>query len=137
VGVRRFQDLVAWRLSHALKCEVLAFTATGPASRDFKFCDQIRDASASAPRNIAEGFGRFRPADFVRYLDYARGSLMETENHLIDAKDRGYLDEDLSSRLISLTRCALKATTNLLRSKQRQLSKQNQARTSFPRTLQR
>ncbi len=123
MGVRHFQDLVAWRLSQALKREVYAFIATGPASRDFKYCDQIRDASASAPRNIAEGFGRFRPADFARYLEYARGSLMETENHLLDARDRGYLEDGLHSRLQNLTRCALTATTNLLRSQQRRIVK--------------
>jgi len=82
MGIRDFRDLVAWQLSYELKCEVFAFTASGPASKDFKYRDQIRDASASAPRNIAEGFGRFRPREFARYLEYARASLMETQNHL-------------------------------------------------------
>ena len=57
--VRDFRDLVCWQLSYELRREVFAFTATGPAARDFKFRDQIRDSSASAPRNIAEGFGRY------------------------------------------------------------------------------
>jgi hypothetical protein len=60
VGVRDFRDLVAWQLSHELKCEVLAFTDTGPAARDFRYRDDIRSSSASAPSNISEGFGRFR-----------------------------------------------------------------------------
>jgi four helix bundle protein len=84
---------VAWQLSYQLKCEVFAFTETGAAWKDFKFRDQIRDASASAPRNIAEGFGRFRPRDFALFLEFARASLMETQNHLIDARDREFLDE--------------------------------------------
>ena len=102
---------------------MFAFTANGPASKDFKYRDQIRDSSASAPRNIAEGFGRFRPAEFARFLECARGSLVETQNHLIDGRDRGYLGEALYSRLFNLARSALKATTNLLLSKQRQAAR--------------
>jgi four helix bundle protein len=114
---RHFQDLLAWQLSYELKCEVVAFTATGSASKDFRYRDQIRASSASAPSNISEGFGRFRPGDF---LEFARGSLMETQNHLIDGRDRGYLDVALYSRLLHLCRAAIKTTTALLREKQRQ-----------------
>jgi len=122
MGAHDFRDLVAWQLSYELKCEVFAFTKTGPAARDFDYCDQVRDSSASAPRNIAEGFGRFRPREFARFLEFARASLAETQNHLIDGRDRGYLDDARYSRLMSLTRSALKVTTNLLLSKQRQAS---------------
>ena len=47
---------------------------------------------------------------------------METQNHLIDARDRGFLDEATYLRLMNLSRVALKTTTGLLRSKQRQAS---------------
>ena len=72
MGVRRFEDLVAWQLAHQLSLEVFAATETGPASRDFKFRDQVRDSAASAGRNIAEGFGRFSPGDFARFLKAER-----------------------------------------------------------------
>jgi len=121
VAVRDFRDLACWQLAYALKSEVFAFTATLPASRDFKFCDQIRDASASAPRNIAEGFGRFAPRDFARFLSYARASLVETQNHLIDARDRGYIDDVLFSRLFNLAAAARQTTTRLIMSKKDQL----------------
>src|SRR5436190_21607803 len=114
-----FGGLVCWRLSYQLKCEVLEFTATGPAARDFKYRDQIQDSSASAPRNIAEGFGRFRPRDSARFYEIARASLMETKNHLIDGRDRGYINDNLYFRLSNLTRAASKSTTNLMLSKQR------------------
>jgi len=122
MAARHFQELLAWQLSYELKCEVMAFTATGPASKDFKYRDQIRASSASGPSNIAEGFGRFRPRDFARFLEIARASLVETENHLIDGRDRGYLDAALYSRLLNLCRAATKTTTALLRQKQRQAS---------------
>jgi len=120
MAVRDFQDLLAWQLSYELKCEVFAFTATGPASKDFKYRDQILASSASAPSNIAEGFGRIHPRDAARFYEFARGSLMETRNHLIDGRDRGYLETELCSRLSNLARAALKTTTALWRSKRRQ-----------------
>jgi four helix bundle protein len=101
MSVRDFRELVCWQLSYELKCEVVAFTSTGPASKDFKYRDQIRDSSSSAPSNIAEGFGRFRPGDFARFLEIARASLDETRNHLIDGRDREYLANPLYSRRIS------------------------------------
>jgi four helix bundle protein len=118
--VRDFRDLLAWPLSYELKCEVVAFTATGPAAKDFKYCDQIRGSSASAPANIAEGFGRIRALDSARFYEFARGSLMETLNHLIDGHDRGYLETALYSRLSNLTGAALRTVTALWRSKQQQ-----------------
>jgi len=120
MAARDFQDLLCWQLSYELKCEVFAFTAKSPASRDFKYRDQIRDSAAAAPRDISEGFGRFRPREFARFLEYARASLMETLTSLIDGRDRGYMTPDLSARLLNLGRAALRVTTRLMRSKQRQ-----------------
>jgi len=99
--VRDFRDLVAWQLAETLKCEVFAFTESGPVARDFRFRNDIRASSASAPANIAEGFGRFRPLQFAHFLGIAKASLAETQNHLIDARERRYIDGALFSRLLS------------------------------------
>jgi hypothetical protein len=45
----------AWEFE--FRREVIAFTSKKPASRDFKFCNQIGDAISSACRNTSEGFG--------------------------------------------------------------------------------
>src|ERR1700730_11758155 len=113
MSVHDFRDLVAWQLSYQLKCEVFEFTAIGPAAKDFKYRDQIRDSSASTPRNIAEGFGRYHPGEFARFCAYALGSLEETKNSLIDGRDRVYLDDILFSRLWNLSKAAERATKNL------------------------
>jgi four helix bundle protein len=39
--------------------------------------DQLDRASTSIPLNIAEGSGKFTPADKARYYDSARGSALE------------------------------------------------------------
>ncbi len=128
--VRSFQDLLAWQLSYELKCEVFAFTATGPASKDFVFRDQIRASSASAAGNICEGFGRSRPLDAARFYEIARASLMETQNHLIDGRDRGYLSLSLYSRLFNLSNGALRTTTALWRAKRRQAAELTASRSN-------
>jgi len=114
VPVRDFEDLLCWRLSRELAAEVFTETAHGPASRDFRFRDQIRDAAASAPRNIAEGFGRFSPGDFAMFLRYAVASLAETRNHLLDGQERGYFTPVLASRLRNLAFAAERATKHLM-----------------------
>jgi four helix bundle protein len=77
--IRDFRDLQCWQLSYELAFEVIAFTDSGQAAKDFKYRDQIRDSSASAPRNIAEGFGRFAPKESAQYLRWARASIVETQ----------------------------------------------------------
>jgi four helix bundle protein len=126
--VRDFRELVCWQLAHQLKCEIFELTATGKAATDFDFRNQIRDSSASATRNISEGFGRFRPGDFARYLEIARASLFETRNNLIDGHDRGYWPWKTCERLSNLANAAERLTTRLM------LQKQRQARTEPKRT---
>jgi four helix bundle protein len=55
---------------------------------------QINDSSESVMSNIAEGFGRGTQEEFITFLGYALGSLMETQSHLCAAYDRKYLAKD-------------------------------------------
>ena len=91
MSAQRHEDLDAWQLANQFKEEVYALIKDGPASRDFEFRDQIRDSAASATKNIAEGFGRFRPKVFAQFMEIAVGSLTETRDSLKDGVDRGYL----------------------------------------------
>jgi len=112
---RHYRELECWQLSNELKRRIYAFLATEPAAHDFDFCKQIRGSARGATRTIAEGFGRFRPADFARYLEFARGSLMETQNHLDDALDSGYMSESTHKELFALANRAIGATSGLHR----------------------
>lgn len=87
---KRYQELEAWQVANELKLEVYAITATGPVTRDFKFCSQLRESAASAPRNISEGFGRYRPKPFAVFMEIAIATTMETQNNLQDGIDRGH-----------------------------------------------
>ena len=76
---------------------------------------QIRRAAASAPANIAEGFGRFQHADFVRFLRIAVASLDEVENHLRDGVDRGHFVNAEIEVALGTKRHAAAATIALMR----------------------
>src|SRR5215467_6368391 len=112
-GARHFRELVCWQLSNQLKLEMYRFADLEHVKSDFRFCSQIRDAAASAPRNIAEGFSRRSHADFARFLDVARGSLAECQNHLQDAVDRRYLDASEFEKLNTLSERAVGAVARL------------------------
>ena len=102
MGAKRYEDLVVYQLANELHRAVCEITASGAVARDFRFRDQLRDASASAPRNIAEGFARYRPKEFARFLQIARGSLAETDWHLQDGLARGYFSADIVQKLRGL-----------------------------------
>ncbi len=114
-GARSFEELDAWRLSVELRDRVLRVSACEAVWRDRAFRAQISDAAASAPRNLAEGFGAFKPREFARFTRIARRSLMETRSHLLDAQTRRYLEAGVSEELLALCNRALGATTGLLR----------------------
>ena len=57
---------------------------------------------------------RFRPGEFARFLNFARGSLTETHNSLRDGRDRGYFAPADCDRLSRLAGRAAKATTRLM-----------------------
>ncbi len=108
-----FTEIVAWQLSNELKRFILTVSARPRVARDRKFCDQVVDAAASAPRNIAEGFGRFDGREFAQYLKIARGSLFEKRNHILDAFDRGYITDAERDAATALSRRAIAAVTKL------------------------
>ena len=76
---------MCWQLACELKVALYRFVESPQIRRDFRFYSQVRDAAASAPRNIAEEFSRRTHADFAHFLDMARASLGECQNHLHDA----------------------------------------------------
>ena len=126
-GVKRFQDLVAWKLCAELADVIVEITESGPAAKDFGFRSQIRAAANSAPPIIAEGFGRFTGPEFVRYLRMARGELAEVQSHLMVGARRNYFSPADLQRAQTLADRAMGTTTNLLKSKLRRVGKEQKA----------
>ncbi len=128
LGMRRYQDFTTWQLARDLSRRVFDMTSTGPASRDFKFRDNMRDAADSAQRNFSEGFGRFSPGDFAHFLDHSPASLLEVQNAVGEGLARKYFREEEcleANALVSRTLKALSGLQQYLRSDE---AKQNAKR---------
>src|SRR5215213_2152883 len=92
-SVTRFEDLDAWKLSSELESLVYVLCGQGTLRADSQLTSQIRRSAGSAPALIAEGWGRFSPADFANFLRMAKGSLNETKNHLRSARRKGLITQ--------------------------------------------
>jgi four helix bundle protein len=66
-----------------------------PSEKKFRLADQLIRCSRSIGNNIAEGHGRFHYQDNIRFCIIARGSLSETLDHIIIAKDENIISEDV------------------------------------------
>ena len=110
---KRYEELETWQLANELKLEVYALIKSGPASKDFKFCQQIRESASSNSKNIAEGFGRFRPGPFAQFVEFAIASAMETKESLQDGIDRGYFVPERVARAQALAVRSIQCSTKL------------------------
>jgi four helix bundle protein len=114
-GFRDFREIVAWQLARQIKVRVDAFLCRPAFQRKFKFCDQLSDAARSGPRNIAEGFARFKHKEFAQFVRIAKGSEAEVLNHLIDAHDQNLITKEEFQFTEHLIMRALKAANGLIR----------------------
>ena len=57
--------------------------------------DQVIHAARSVTANIAEGFGRHHPQENLQFCRQARGSLVETLEHLNTAHDENLITQEL------------------------------------------
>jgi len=113
-GAKRFTELRAWQACNTYKQAIYRMCADGPLSRDWERRRQLEESVAGPPGHIAEGFGRFNPAEFARFTVIARSSLMESQNHLRDAVDKQYITEATRSALNGLAEEALREVTGLM-----------------------
>ena len=114
MGVSKLEDLVAWQTGQAFKLEVYRLLKESAGARaDPEFTSQLRRASASVPMNIGEGFYRYRPREFARFLSIALGSLGEATLWLQDGIDRGHFTPDSCQEAFRFGRRCRVATLRL------------------------
>lgn len=90
--IRSFRDLIVWQKSMSLVSQVYDFTRGFPDYERFNLTSQIRRSSVSIPSNIAEGYGRRRSGDYVRFLHVALGSTYELTTQVEIAHNLRLLD---------------------------------------------
>ena len=87
-------DLEVWKKARAFRNEISKLSKSFPSEEKYKLVDQIIRSSRSISANIAEGHGRYHFQENIQFCRTARGSLLETFDHLTVALDEGYLSED-------------------------------------------
>jgi four helix bundle protein len=123
--IRNFRDLVVWQRGMELVDESYRLVKALPASELYGLRSQIVRAAVSVPTNIAEGHGRESRLDFARFLDVAKGSLLELETLFeIGRRQDFWVGEQLSvvkslldecCRMVESLRRKLRATSNTVR----------------------
>ena len=101
---KHHEELDVWKLATELTDGISKLVERESVKRDRNFCDQILRSARSAPANFAEGFARYRPREFARFVRIALGSLGETQNHLQEARRKKYLNEEDFDKLWQLSR---------------------------------
>jgi four helix bundle protein len=126
MGVQRPEELIAFQLAEEFKLGVYRLIeGCRPMAHDYKFKDQLWDATSGIERCVGEGFRRRRPAEFSMFLRYALGSLEESIIALKDGVSRKYFTTDGISAVLKLARrCeaaikALKASQDRFREEDR------------------
>jgi len=114
-GWKHFEEIAAWQHSYQVKLRVYALLERSKIKRDIKLTAQLRESARSAPSNIAEGFGRFGNKEFARFARMSKGSLHESLNHLIDARDQRMITEDELLNEVHHIRKAIDTVTGLIR----------------------
>jgi four helix bundle protein len=99
-----FEDLKAWQLARRLMIECHRLADGLPKKECYDLASQIRRSGKSVMANIAEGYGRYHYLDSLRFYYMARGSLDETINHVITARDLSYIDHERFQELYDLGR---------------------------------
>jgi len=113
--VERFEGLICWQKARELVNMVYSLSRNGALSRDYGLRDQLRRAAVSSMTNTAEGFARFHPRDFIRFLDIAQSSAVEVKSLMYVVLDQGYLPSDKVLEVQNLADETTKTTKGLLR----------------------
>jgi four helix bundle protein len=113
MGVHHHRDLEAWQLADQVRRAFIELTSREHIKRDFDFCDQSNRAANSACKNTAEGFARFQHPDFARFVNIARGSLVELIDSTDEAIEKGYIDKAEYKALNDLIERAKASSTGL------------------------
>jgi four helix bundle protein len=100
--VNGFMDLIGWQKSMDLVEEVYRVSASFPADERFGLTAQVRRAAVSIPSNVAEGYGRSTKADYIRFIDIAKGSANEVETQLRIAQRLRFVKVQNSERALAM-----------------------------------
>ena len=108
-----FEHLEVWKRSSRLCIDIYK---QFESCRDFGFKDQITRSALSVPSNIAEGYERGSPKEYVRFLNIAKGSCGELRTQLYIGREIGFIEKPTAASFISEATEISKMTHGLIKS---------------------
>ena len=96
--IKDFKELNVWQTGIEIVEQVYRLTRKFPKDERFGLTHQIQRSAVSIPSNVAEGFNRQYPKEFIQFCHVSLGSCAELETHLIIAARLKYItDKDLKN----------------------------------------
>lgn len=91
----RVEDLEVYKKLVELIIEVHHITMDFPGFERFEIGSQLRRSSNSVAANLAEGFGNKHTNVYTEAISRAQGEIRETKHHLLIARRKGYLLDEV------------------------------------------
>lgn len=111
-----FKDLRIWQDSVDLTVNVYKLIDNFPSTEKYGLSSQLGRSVNSIGANIAESSGRYHFKDRINFLYHARGSLIETEHHLIVANKLGFISKDELSKISAIIKDLCVKLNNYIKS---------------------
>ncbi len=95
-----FEELEVWQRSVEFADFIIELLENLQTERKhFRLIEQAEAAVTSIAMNIAEGKGRYSKKEFIHYLYIARGSLFESITIMTIFNKRGWISDELLSKI--------------------------------------
>jgi len=101
--IRSFTDLDVWKEGHKFVVNIYKTTSNFPENEKFGLVSQLRRAYVSITSNIAEGFSKESYKEKVLFYRRSLGSLTETQNQLLVARDVGFMSNEIFKTFVTQT----------------------------------
>lgn len=89
--IKSFKQLKIWQKGVEIVKDTYHLTKQFPKEELYGLTSQIKRSAISIPANVAEGFKRYHPLEYKRFLRVALGSAAELETELIIANELGFI----------------------------------------------
>jgi len=100
--INTYKDLLIWQKGIQIVKEIYLICNDLPKDEVYGLQSQLKRSSISIPSNIAEGWGRNYTKNFIQFLKYSRGSLLELETQIIIAKELGFISKESFNKIQGL-----------------------------------
>ena len=128
-SIKHFSDIKAWKLARKLRIALYNVIKKLPPEERYDLASQLRRSAISCTANIAEGYGRFHFQENIQLCRISRGSMYETQDHLIACLDNQHITKDEYDIIWDLSENAIRVLDGYIRYLKNQQST-NRAKTN-------